>query len=279
MRRLRVLALPLSVTAMPVAASALDLTTDRRPPAGPLLSNFWAEVSTPDEAAAVSGLLKAHRPGAAAARRSLIHAAVGQGVPPARPGQPTAEAMLANMHHRLEHAKSPLADCFHQGLPLLTEMRDGGASVDPGYARSPWVDVRVSGRFVPEASAPVVHAFDHRGHNGLLWMTSIPAGDLESSAAKSEGCWQELCASRLTVGLDLHFQQIEDRLRSLSGAAPPDGPGALSAANGDSAHRPRLTHSGLIGGGTASVFLHIPSNDIRIGRSAAYLQVQTFWHP
>lgn len=236
-----------------------------------------------DEMQAVAGILKDRRrfrPDSAASRQRNIYTAVSQGVPPGRPERATAKAMLDNMQHRLEHGSSALADCFHQGWPLLTRMRNEGVCVDPGPARTPGVDTLVSERPAPEAVPPVVNAFDNRGGNGLLWMTSIPAGDFETAKTEGEDGWRELCASRLTMAVDFHFEQIEQRLRSLLSdglATETDAPYAY-AANGGREH-PCLTHSGLVGDDTASVFLHIAATNVRTNRFAAYLQVQTFWHP
>ena len=236
-----------------------------------------------DELQAVACILKDRRrfrPDSAASRQRHIYAAVSQGVPPGRPERPTAEAMLDNMQHRLEHGRSALADCFHQGWPLLTRMRNEGVCVDPGAIRTPGVDTLVSERPAPEAGPPVVNAFDNRGGNGLLWMTSIPAGDFEPAETEGEDGWRELCASRLTMAMDFHFEQIEQQLRSLVSdglATETDAPFAY-AANGGRGH-PCLTHSGLVGDDTASVFLHIAATNVRTNRFAAYLQVQSFWHP
>ena len=236
-----------------------------------------------DELQAVARLLKDRRrfrPDSAASRQRNIYAAVSPSVPPGRPERPTAEAMLDDMQHRLEHGSSALADCFHQGWPLLTRMRNEGVCVDPGPARTPGVDTLVSERPAPEAGPPVVNAFDNRGGNGLLWMTSIPAGDFETAKTEGEDGWQELCASRLTMAMDFHFEQIEQRLLSLLSdglATETDAPYAY-AANSGRGH-PCLTHSGLVGDDTASVFLHIAATNVRTNRFAAYLQVQTFWHP
>jgi len=236
-----------------------------------------------DELQAVDCILKDRRrfrPDSAASRQRHIYAAISQGVPLGRPEQPTAEAMLDNMQHRLEHGRSALADCFHQGWPLLTRMRNEGVCVDPGPTRTPGVNTLVSERPAPEAGPPVVNAFDNRGSNGLLWMTSIPAGDFEPAETEGEDGWRELCASRLTMATDFHFEQIEQRLQSLLSdgvATETDTPYAY-AANGGRGH-PCLTHSGLVGNDTASVFLHIAATNVRTNRLAAYLQVQTFWHP
>lgn len=147
--------------------------------------------------------------------RRRIYDAVSLGALPGRPERPTAEAMLDDMQHRLMHGRDALADCFHQGLPLLTRMRGEDVFVDPGPPRTPGVDTLVRERPAAEAGPPVVNAFDNRGRNGLLWMTSIPAGDFEPAKTEGDNDWRELCASRLTRAMDFHFEQIEQRLQSL----------------------------------------------------------------
>ena len=129
-----------------------------------------------------------------------------------------------------------------------------------------------------EAGPPVVNAFDNRGRNGLLWMTSIPAGDFEPIKTEGDNDWRELCASRLTMAMDFHFEQIERRLQSLIGEEHAAETGAPYDMNGRRG-QPCLTHSGLVGDDTASAFLHIAATNVRTDRLAAYLQVQTFWHP
>ena len=250
--------------------------SDLRQTAGSLTApESRAEIQT------VVRLLKDRRrssPPSTASRRRCIYTAVSQGALPGRPERPTAEAMLDDMQHRLMHGRDALADCFHQGLPLLTRMRGEDVFVDPGPPRTPGVDNLVRERPATEAGPPVVNAFDNRGRNGLLWMTSIPAGDFESAKTEGDNGWRELCASRLTMAMDFHFEQIEQRLQSLIGdghAAATDDPYAMSGRRG----QPCLAHSGLVGDDTASAFLHIAATNVRTDRFAAYLQVQTFWHP
>lgn len=202
-------------------------------------------------------------------RNTCILRAVEQGEALPYPGGgDRAKLMTENMAWRLEGARGPVFDCFCEHWPFLGEMK-GGVRVLTGPPKPAGVDERLTEMPIPGGGPPLFNLFGNRGSDGLLWMTSIPAGDIESGVAE-EPDWQALCDNRLAFGLAAHAEMIDGDLGRFQRLGLDDPVSDLL---------PFLSYNELVGK-PPSAYLFVAATGVRSAdRLAAYLQIETFWHP
>lgn len=201
-------------------------------------------------------------------RNTCILRAVEQGEAlPCTGGGDRAKLMTENMAQRLEGARGSVLNCFCEHWPFLGEMK-GGARVLTGAPKPAGVDERLTEMPTSGGGPPLFNLFGNRGSDGLLWMTSIPADDFESSVAE-EPDWQALCDNRLAFGLAAHAEMIDSDLGRFQRLGLDDPVSDL----------PCLSYDGLVGK-PPSAYLFVAATGVRSAdRFAAYLQIETFWHP
>lgn len=143
--------------------------------------------------------------------------------------------------------------------PTLAAVRDDGLSIQVSPARPPGDGDTEEFRHGGDGLIQF-NVFNNRGANGLLWMTSIGVGDFESVEIEVDR--EGWCANRLAFCLERHADMIERDIK------------AVSAKNLDG---PDLTWASL--SAPPSAFLYVQATNIRGKYFAAYIQIQTFWHP
>lgn len=178
----------------------------------------------------------------------------------AESGRRPEVALLDHMAQRLDVARDALMRCFPtSSRPTLAAVRNDGLNIQVGPART--LGDGDTEEFRHGDNGPIqFNVFNDRGANGLLWMTSIGVGDFESVEIEADR--EGWCANRLAFCLERHADMIERDIK------------AVSAKNLDG---PDLTWTSL--SAPPSAFLYVRATNIRGKYFAAYMQVQTFWHP
>lgn len=171
------------------------------------------------------------------------------------------------MRLRLHQAHGLIAGCLPVGRALLEMMRNDGVRVALNTSPADEVKSRYP---IPQPGPALLNSFEDHGGKGLVWTTSIPAGHFEHADVDgSESKWWELCDTRLAIGINAHFDMIENSLSKL------DKTGHLDSPSG----RPCLAYNGLLNG-TQGYVLNWATDDFKPpDKFVSYLKVQTFWHP